>query len=231
MQSIKSRAFTNVMLATLCAFSFLANPSKATAQEYFNPHEECDCCESHGNAAWILGGVLVIGGVAVLLSNHSNHGHSGCKGSTGSEGSQGLQGPAGPSFTADIGQSLVFDVTIDAFNTNPTGVTYTVLPFVTAPDGTVFEGTPQTVTTNVANVPLGSIPVSDPLFGIYKVGIAAQNPDNPPFDFDLNVRADVTASRDGSVTTIAQDHYNSNNLTTLDIQSIVDFSYGPADVP
>lgn len=224
------RTLSKVMMASICTILILTQPLQVLAQEGCYDQNECEYCDSSHKGAWLLGGVVIVGGVIGLLC--SQHHHSGSKGSHGSTGVPGPQGPVGANFTADIGQTLDFALSLEYFTSGPNGITYTVIPFIVTPNGTLIEGDSQQLTTTV-NIPvsLGTISVSDPLFGVYKFGVSMQSPDGNPTTYEIRLRTDTTASRDGSITTVMATVFTPGDATVVDLQYILDYTYSPLNPP
>jgi hypothetical protein len=155
-------------------------------------------------------------------------GPAGPAGPAGAQGPQGLAGPIGPTgpagtFAVDTANTLAFHYTINA----SIGLGATLTPFVSLPDGTVIESTPIIITLlNIGLPQILTIPVSNPPYGSYTVGV--QN--NGFIAVTATISETVLASRDNTTTSLL-------NLTPLisllgsQTQSSAEFVYGAAPVP
>jgi len=153
-------------------------------------------------------------------------GERGERGHRGERGARGATGATGAAFAfpADIGQSLVFAYT---FNVAEGDVGTTITPFVVRPDGVVVVGTPQTPL--VAGPINFSIVVSDPPFGGYQVGVQTIN--GGVLALTSTLIETVTASRDGSITTLVTPNLGLALGVGAESQISANFAYGPTIVP
>lgn len=166
--------------------------------------------------------------------------HAGCKepkrGPTGLQGIQGPVGPTGPSpFVPDVGSVLTFTNAFEPGGALPAGSTLS--PFVVAPNGVVFPGTPIVADGILTDFLFSPITVSNPVFGIYHTGVQV----TLSADFSpglINVTSQVNSDRAGpapaKITVVGEE----DSLlpvfplvTGNQYQSTADFTYGPGNIP
>jgi Collagen triple helix repeat (20 copies) len=116
----------------------------------------------------------------------------------------------------DTGQTLTF--TFDLTNSVSFGAGSTLIPFVTTPGNETVLGV--TFTPTLIGLQTQSLVISNPPFGVYHAGIQVVGNGAGVFTLDIT----VTASRDGSVTVIAND-LASFLLVTFQVGE--DFTYEP----
>lgn len=234
-QVLSNRALTHVTLTVLCFFSSISVPAKAMGQCL---HEKEQCCDEWTEkAVWMIGGALLGGGIGYLAADHSKkHGHHGASGSQGSTGIPGPQGPTGPEYVADLGEALNFSISIDTamfFSTDPGN--YSFIPFVVTPNGQTIEGLPVNIhSSNIVDLVLDGIDISNPLFGDYQVGLMlVKNSDFTLNYYQISIRAVIRASRDDSHTTTERNYYSNQNIVGdyQQIQAISNFTYSPLNIP
>lgn len=231
-------------LVLFAAFTLCVMPgSNVSAAAYYGndacceqPCDPCDpCCESSiwDSKAFIILGSIALGaaagaavGAAISHGKHGSSGDLGPDGETGATGTTGTTGTTGPSpFVADIGETLSFDMTLD-IGTDIAGPG-TVTPYVTQPDGTTIEG-PAVVVLATGAVPIPPIVITDPQFGTYTWGVQYSS-GLLSATSTTTLSADITASRDGSVTSVIAPPVVF--LGSGQAQQSANFVYDPANVP
>lgn len=187
------------------------------------------------NKGCLIGGALLGAaagaGTGYAAGHSSGHkgkrGFTGATGPTGATGATGAIGPTGPTgpagtFPADVGQTLTFNESLNV----AVGIGTTVIPFVSAPDGTVIAGTPFTIVAiGLNNFP--AIVISDPIFGEYAAGFQiAGGPAGLTATFD----GSATTSRDGALTIYSLATPIATAIGTNE-QVSLNFVYGPDPIP
>lgn len=253
---LKHQTIFNVLLSVGCGLSLLMTPARVIAQEYSldgasDPqcceapvHHQCceapinQCCEEEScsmlgsrTSGVIFAGALLAGAIAIATTNNHNDGSTGPRGASGSD-----------PFVSNSTDELTFtfsDFELDITSLNePTSVTIT--PFVFAPDGKFFPGTPQTTTFDEINnvvTNLGSIVVSDPIFGVYQAGIQLLNNgvDTIEFYSEFIVVEVTTASNRPETITDRTDYPATTSANLIgpgeEIQIITQYGYAESIVP
>lgn len=239
MLKLRTSSIFKYLIASICTLSVLMGPAKAEAVDYYPEDEQtaCDSCCWTGSAAPIIGGALLLGGIAVLAADHHRDGSTGSPGNTGDTGETG----SSFDFPYDEGEYLAFafpdeDYNIDLVTRSlpsPQSITsITVTPFVVAPDGECFEGESLITTYNPNyGFSLPPIVIEDPIFGTYHVGFQIRidlTDDDQIEEVHAVLRVDVFSSRDDDVTRV-QDDQNFCDLSDYgnEFQVTADFSYCP----
>lgn len=225
-------------LLILSAFSMVASPAISSAAYYQDARCcqascEQDCCEDNccgSNWGCWIGGTLLgaAAGAATGAAVSGGRGHRGAQGETGDTGEPGERGRRGPpgapgSFVADGTNTLSFDASLTV---GASLVGAELVFFVSEPDGTVLQTAPVTPAA-VGLLDFPALVVSPALFGEYATGIQISDPTLVAAATAVTI--DVTASRDGSVTTLV--------LTTPTVaigdqaQASSNFVYGEDPLP
>jgi hypothetical protein len=204
--------------------------------------QPCDpCCKP--KSAWdkialplLVGAAAVAGGFIggeVADGKRGHRGATGAAGTAGAAGNAGTQGgtgdvgPAGTSFVADTGETLTFRLS-GLFPAVAAG-SVVALPFVTAPDGTTFEGTAVVTPTVGGTVAFDPIVIDNPVFGFYNFGLKITNVGAILAGVTLN-QTSVIASRNGSTTTELTP-VAGTTIAAGESQISSTFTYDPANVP
>lgn len=125
-------------------------------------------------------------------------------------------------FEKDCGETLTFRISLELFQ----DLGSSVIPFVSTPNGKVFEGTNYNLTLfNVTQTK--TITIKNPVFGTYHVGLQGSDITSTiPFEFFST----VTASRDGSVTSLLP--VIDDTFQAVPSQQFTqEFTYGKKNVP
>jgi hypothetical protein len=202
----------------------------------------CDpCCppKCSNTNMWAIAGSLLLGaaagagaGAAVASGKRGKHGHDGRRGPTGDPG---VPGPTGPGIPALPAGTFLESFTVDGVNTLTfellvTGVTLgtgtTVTPFVVLPNNVVVQGTPVALTLLLQTLALPPVPA---IFGDYQVGIFLENT-AASIALTAPITANVTASRDGSVTNEIIPAVATTILQTQ-AETVAGFAYGLPPIP
>lgn len=159
------------LLAALSAVTLLLSPVTASAWGGGCCYQD-DCCDPcngwWNNKLAIWGGALLLGAAAGAGAGYAAGNNNGKRGHTGPTGPTG---PAG-TFPVTTG-SGTFALALTPIIGSTAG---TVIPFVTAPDGFVYQLPAQPYNVGVANPPINIGPINPLLVGTYTVGLQVVTP-------------------------------------------------------
>lgn len=207
------------------------------------------CCDQQDDCSFwcstkgcLVGGALLgaaAGAGAGYAAGNSNK-HHGKRGATGPTGPLGPTGPTGPAgatgatgptgptgpagaFASDIGQILTFTPSL---NVTAGGIGSTVVPFVSLPNGGVFEGLGMVIAApGVNNFP--PIVIDPPFFGEYAAGFQILG---GPLGITGIITETVTATRDASTTIVTNPTPETVGIGAMG-QISVNFVYGDPPIP
>ncbi len=206
------KSFAILLLLALCS-------APLQAQECCFEQPSKYACFWSKNAGLIGGALCGAGAGAIAGIAFARQGEKGCCGEAGKRGARGLQGlrgkigPPGTSFLLPKDPTHTLTINYDLYlvidEEIPSGQ-IVVTPFVTFPNQRTKEGTPETFHVGSGPNPLDivkPITISKPslFYGNYEIGVRVANATGSTIDFafvELSLLATVTASRDGSVTSL-----------------------------
>jgi hypothetical protein len=200
-------------MAFLCTLSLWNIPANSFAECC---QQQDDCCEAGcgwwsdgvGRNALLLGGAAIVGGVAGAIAGNSSRGHRGHSSSS----SRSSSSSSSSTFVSEsLGDTLTFNAVFTLTGASLNGESFTIIPFVVRPNGSVVTGT-STVQTGAmgmitVDAPNTTVTVDHLLFGTYEYGVQVipSDPSGSGGFHGGGITASfiptVTASRDGGSTT------------------------------
>jgi hypothetical protein len=236
--------FMRVCMTFLCTLSLWNIPANSFAECC---QQQDDCCYEAGCGWWsdgvgrnalLLGGAAIVGGVAGAIAGNSSRG-----GHRGHSSSSSRSSSSSTFVSESLGDTLTFNAVFTLTGASLNGQSFTVIPFVIRPNGSVVTGT-TTVQTGAmgmitVDAPNTTVTVDHLLFGTYEYGVQVIFID-PTHDRGCGFGGEgitasfiptVTASRDGGSTTaigVPATLVMTRNLEEDDeFQTTVAFAYEP----
>lgn len=218
--------FVAVKLAVITAISTCLPSNDLSANYYQGPYDNNCCqpceapceapCQSGWGNGWVLLGAAALGAAAGAATGAAVGGGRGKRGRHGTD----AENP----FVSDVGQALSFNFVL-ALSLDVLGAVIT--PFVSTPDGRVISGTSQVATILGLAIPQ-SIVIDNPVFGTYTAGYQTTG---GVVTLTAAPIVTVSASRDGSLTSIGLVTVGLGLLLETGSQTFGDFTYGAEPIP